>query len=191
MRLGILAVLVALSLTASPAHADGTCAVPTPTAAPATWGRSATPDTAHDASPVARARDLISRAKLLDDEAAADEKAATDLVARIPALRASAVAARDRAERAAPGDERERLLAHAEDLEADLAVSEAEVVSKRREAIENRRTARELRVRAIRLVRDPSQDPAQAVADAKAGRCDPPYRYTPDGRKTYLFECLK
>jgi hypothetical protein len=84
------------------------------------------------------------------------------------------------------------LVAIAEDLEADVTVSEAETTAKRREAVDNRRLARELRARAVRLARDPAPTAvAGAEPDDDTTHCDPPYRFTPDGRKTYLFECLK
>jgi hypothetical protein len=108
-----------------------------------------------------------------------------ELQQRLPALRASAKATRDRAARAS-GTDRDTLLAIAEDLDADVVVSEAETVEKRKEAVENRRVARELRARAVKLVRE-----APDTVSALPAKCDPPYRFTPDGRKTYLFECLK
>ena len=46
--------------------------------------------------------------------------------------------------------------------------------------------ARELRVRAVKLVRE-----APATEEPTALACDPPFRYTPDGRKIYRIECLK
>lgn len=127
---------------------------------------------------------MLARARLLDEAATADEKAATELAARLPALRASAKAARDRADRAA-GNDRETLVSRAEDLEADLAISEAETTSRRRSAVENRRVARDLRARAVRTVREAPADPPPASP------CDPPYRFTADGRKIYRIECLK
>lgn len=137
-------------------------------------------------APVTRARDLLSRARFLDEAANIDEKAAIDLAARLATLRTSAKAARDRVDRATP-EERELLGARAEDLETDIIVSEAEVTFKRRTAFENRRVARELRMRAVKLVRE-----APAFEDATASAsCDPPFRYTADGRKIYRVECLK
>jgi hypothetical protein len=122
---------------------------------------------------------------MLDEAATADEKAATELAQRLPALRASAKTARDRADRAS-GDDREHLVSRAEDLEADLAVSESETTAKRRSAAENRRVARELRARAVRMVKEPPAEPPQTNLP-----CDPPYRFTADGRKIYRIECLK
>jgi hypothetical protein len=170
-------VVVGTMTLALVASADDTCK-PTPTAAPATWG--APPPPPREDSPVARARELLASAKLLDETAATDEKAAADISMRLPVLRASAKSARERADRAT-GEDREILVARAEDLEADLAVSEAEGAAKRQAATDNRRYARDLRARAIRIARDPST----------ATTCDPPYRYTADGRKTYLIECLR
>src|SRR5690349_5666786 len=115
-------VVLATMTLAFVASADDTCKV-TPTAAPATWG--APPPPPREDSPVARARELLASAKLLDETAATDEKAAAEIALRLPVLRASAKAARDRADRAS-GEEREVLVARAEDLEADLAVTEAE-----------------------------------------------------------------
>lgn len=179
------AVLGALTLNAPSVLADGPC-THAPPHAPHTWGTStaAAPPAASDESPVARARDMLARARLLDDAAFADEKAANELAARLPALRASAKTARDRADRAA-GDDRETLVSRAEDLEADLAVSEAETMERRRAAVENRRVARELRARAMRTVREAPAEPPPASP------CDPPYRFTADGRKIYRIECLK
>jgi hypothetical protein len=165
------------------ARADGPC---TPQAV-STWGATpASVAAAHprDESPVARARDLLARAKLLDEAATADDKSAAELALRLPTLRASAKTARDRADRAA-GDDREVLVSRAEDLEADLAVSEAEAAAKKRSAIENRRIARDLRANAVRIVRE---GPEGRTSDPL---CDPPYRFTADGRKIYRVECLK
>jgi hypothetical protein len=167
------------------AWADGTCTA-TPTGAPVTWGgRSETRSAPAEESPVVRARELLSRAKFLDESAAAEDKASANLEQRLPALRASAKATRERAGRAT-GADHDILLAFAEDLDADVLVSEAETVSKRREAVENRRVARELRARAVKLVRE-----APTTSSTAPAKCDPPYRFTPDGRKTYLFECLR
>jgi hypothetical protein len=127
---------------------------------------------------------MLARARLLEEAATADDKAAADLNARLPTLRLSAKVARDRADRAT-GDDRDTLVARAEDLEADLAVSEAETTAKRRSAIDNRSRARELRALAIKLVKEPP--PTSTVAST----CDPPYRFTNDGRKIYRIECLK
>jgi hypothetical protein len=136
---------------------------------------------------VSRARELLDRARFLDEAALAAEKTATDLTTRLPNLRIAAKAARDRASRAKAADpERDNLLARAEDLEVDVAVSEAEVSVKRRVAVDNRRVARELRARAVRLVREGADDEPAPVSS-----CDPPFRYTQDGRKIYRVECLK
>jgi len=175
MKLVALGVGTLVLTLATAVRADGTCT------APQTWG--ATPVSApapEVATPVSRARDLISRARLLDESAAADEKASSDLAARLPTLRATAKTARDKADRAS-GDDRETLVARAEDLEADLAVTEAEVTAKKRAAIDNRRTARDLRTRAVKLVKDAPE----------GNECDPPFRYTADGRKIYRSECLQ
>ncbi len=136
-------------------------------------------------SPVTRAREMLTRARFLDEAATVDEKGATDLARRLSALRGSAKVARDRADKATP-EERELLGARAEDLETDVIVSEAEITFERRTASENRRVARELRIRAVKLVRE-----APAFEDAAANACDPPFRFTADGRKIYRVECLK
>ena len=177
--------ILAIAFHAAESHADGTCA-PAPASPTSTWGAPAQQSTQQtvDEPPVVKARDLLARAKLLDEAATADEKSATEIAARLPALRLSAKTARDRADRAS-GDDREILVSRAEDLEADLAVSEAETTHKKKTAAENRRIARELRTRAVRLVRE-------APVDAPVGSpCDPPYRFTADGRKIYRVECLK
>ena len=136
-------------------------------------------------SPITRARDMLTRAKFLNDAAMIDEKAAVELAAKLSSMRAAAKAARVTADRAT-GEDRELLGARAEDLEADVVVSEAEVTFKRRTAAENRRVARELRVRAVKLVRD-----APLADDVNASACDPPFHYTADGRKIYRLECLR
>ncbi len=136
-------------------------------------------------APVTRARDMLTRARFLDEAAAVDEKAALDLANHLGALRASAKVARERADKATP-EERELLGARADDLETDVIVSEAEITFKRRTASENRRVARELRLRAVKLVRE-----APAFEDPTANSCDPPFRFTNDGRKIYRVECLK
>jgi len=136
-------------------------------------------------SPVTRAREMLTRARFLDEAATVDEKAAVDLASRLGTLRAAAKVARERADKASP-DERELLGARADDLETDVIVSEAEITFKRRTAADNRRVARELRLRAVKLVRE-----APAFEDAAATSCDPPFRFTADGRKIYRVECLK
>ncbi len=181
------AALVSSVALSSTVLADGTCTTMPSTGARVTWGAPSASMTERPAeeSPVAKARELLARARLLDEAATADEKAAAEIATRLPALRSSAKAARDRADRAA-GDDREVLVARAEDLEADLAVSEAETAAKRRSAAENRRIARELRARAVRIVREAPID-APVVANA----CDPPYRFTASGLKVYRVECLE
>lgn len=133
-----------------------------------------------EASPVHRARDLLERAKVLEESAAVDDRAATTLTQRLPSLTNAAKVARDRASRA-PTDP--TLGAQAETLEADVAVTEAEIASHRSAAAEHRRLARDLRSRALRLVKDPP-----VVVETS---CDPPYRFTADGRKSYRLECLR
>ncbi|MBX3229939.1 MAG: hypothetical protein KIT84_26105 [Labilithrix sp.] len=178
----------AVLFCASPALADGPC---TPAVA-ATWGTGATTATTNAAaspaldSPVARARDLLARARLLDEAASNDDKAAIELTARLPTLRASAKAARERADRAT-GDDRETLVAHAEELEADVIVSEAEVISRKRTAVDNRQTAAALRARAVHIVREPPPD----ATSQNGASCDPPFRFTADGRKIYRIECFR
>lgn len=124
---------------------------------------------------------MITRAKLLDEAATNDERSASEMAARLPTMRTSAKAARDRAERAS-GDTRIALVSQAEDLEADLALSEAETIAKRHAAADNRRAARDLRARAMKLLREPVDT---------SSPCDPPYRFTSDGRKIYRIECMK
>jgi hypothetical protein len=158
--------------------------------APVTWGGSSTsiydPSAAARDAPVVRARQMLSRARFLDDAAETAEKEATEIAARLPAMRVAAKAARDRVGRATP-EEREVLGARAEDLETDVIVSDAEVTYKRRAAVDDRRGARDLRVLAVKLAREA---PAEGEASL-ASSCDPPFRYTADGRKVYRLECLK
>jgi len=168
-----------------------------PSTAITTWGGHATtPADATSVSrdaPVTRARDMLTRSRLLDDAATVDEKAATELAGRIGALRTAAKAARERAERAerAAPEERDLLGARADDLEADVVISEAEIVFKRRTAADNRRIAHELRLRAVRAVREEPAQPQTQLYDPTSSACDPPFRYTADGRKIYRVECLK
>jgi hypothetical protein len=138
-----------------------------------------------DESAVGRARELLGRARFLDEAAATSEKEAIDLDKRLPALRIAAKAARDRADRSKDA-EHDALLSKAEDLEADVVISEAELVLMRRIASEDRRVARELRAKAVRLVRESAGEEAPV-----SSTCDPPFRFTPDGRKIYRVECLK
>jgi hypothetical protein len=152
-----------------------------------TWGTS---HAVHDATsvsrdaPVTHARQLVTLARSLDDAANVDEKAATELTAKLPSMRAAAKTARERADRASVED-KEALGARADDLETDVVVSEAEITFKRTTAADNRRVARGLRRRAVKLVREtpPTEEPTAT--------CEPPFRYTPDGRKIYRIECLK
>jgi hypothetical protein len=178
----------------SAAHAEDPYGLGPASSTPATiittWGTHSASSSdgtsvTHD-SPVTRARELLTRARFLDDAASTDEKAATDLASRLGALRTAAKTARERAERATP-EEREVMGARAEDLETDVIVSEAEIGFKRKTAADNRRVARELRVRAVRLVRETPT----ALDEATANPCDPPFRFTADGRKVYRVECLK
>lgn len=114
----------------------------------------------------------------------ADERASVELTAKIAPLRAAAKAARDKADKATPAD-KEPLRARAEELEADVTVTEAEATEKKTSAADNRRVARELRARAVKMVKE---TPAERQ---EASSCDPPFRFTPDGRKIYRLECLK
>jgi hypothetical protein len=166
-----------------------------------TWGVGHAPPMADVTSlsrdaPVTRAREMLLRARFLDEAAAIDEAAAAVLVVRLASMRTSAKIAREKADKATP-EEREALGARADDLETDVVVSEAEVGFKRRTAAENRRVARDFRVRAVKLVRDapaldkPALDKPAADEAAAAQSCDPPYRYAADGRKLYRVECLK
>lgn len=195
-----LVTLVAGAVAGTPglAHADDPygLAPGTPAAPPATiittWGTSRGQSSLVDATsvtrdaPVTRARELLTRARFLDEAANLDERAATDLVAKLTTLRAAAKTARERADKASP-EERELLGARVEDLEADIVISEAEVTFKRRTAADNRRVARELRLRAVKLAREaPAWEQSTAAAS-----CDPPFRFTADGRKIYRVECLK
>lgn len=197
-RLSLLALVVA-SVVPSTAFADDPYglgagkAPPLTSNAPTTWGggRGSPPVDATSVSrdaPVTRARDMLTRARYLDDAAAIDEKAATELLGRLTSMRTAAKTARERAERA-PAEERELMGARADDLETDIIISEAEVTFKRKTASENRQVARELRLRAVKVVRE---EPAQTqIYDPTASVCDPPFRYTADGRKIYRVECLK
>ena len=105
-------------------------------------------------SPVTRARELLTRARFLDEAATVDEKAAIELASRLASLRAAGEGRRVSAPiRRAPRSASCSAL-RADDLETDVIVSEAEVTFKRTTAADNRRVARELRLRAVKLVRE-------------------------------------
>lgn len=151
-----------------------------------------------DAQPsvVSRAKDLLARARFLDESALSDERVATDLDKKLPQMRdalAKALLAAD----ARPA-ERQALVARAESIEADITVSEAEILVRRRSAVDNRRVAREFRERAVALVKAESAPPPPPPKGS-AGlplylpaqrECSPPFAFTPDGRKVYKIECL-
>lgn len=143
-----------------------------------TWGATL-PHGAFDDSPVARARELLLRARALDDAASADERTATEIEGHLAALRTASKAAREKAIRV-PADL--ALVARAEDLEADVVVSEAEIDARRKAAVENRRVARDLRARAMTL--------AKRGGTEDAAKCEPPFRFTADGRKVYHLDCF-
>jgi hypothetical protein len=147
-----------------------------------TWGGSASTGVAPAASesPVTRARELLARARFLDDAATADEKRAADLQQRLPSLRASAKAARARAIQAT-GSDHGPLAATAENIEADVVVSEAETVARRREAIENRQAARELRTKAVNLVSEGPPGPTDTTVSRSAAPAATPAAVAPDG----------
>jgi hypothetical protein len=185
MRLLVGAVLGAIVLSSSIATAEPCTPAPI-----TTWG--GTPASTNAAtgapvldSPVARARDLLARAKILDEQATSDEKSSAELAVRLPQLKGNAKVAREKAEKAT-GEERDRAVALAEELEADVTVSEAEIVAKKRTAADNRQTASMLRARALHIVRDGAEAPA-----AQPSNCDPPFRFTADGRKIYRVECFR
>ena len=121
----------------------------------AVLGSVATPETAQAqdtfaATPVALARELLVRARRLDESATIDEKVAATLAAELPAKRTAAKLAREAADKA-KDDQKAAAEARAEDLETDVIVSEAEVVARRNSASEDRRMAKDLRTRAVRL----------------------------------------
>jgi hypothetical protein len=180
---GLALATLALVTVASSAYADEKC--PTPPAAPkVTWG--ATPSAtapAVDDSPVSKARDLMARAKFLDEVATTEELSAIALAAKLPALRTAARTARDKADKSSTV-EKLALEAKAEELETDVTITEAEAAEKKKAAADNRRVARELRARAVKIVKEP-------VEREDVSSCDPPFRFTLDGRKIYRLECLK
>ena len=186
---GIGAWCVVLGILLSPAVAS---ADPTP------W--RATQRNADDGSSgvFPRARELLTRAKALEDEATTEERQATELAQKLPTLRANAKAARDRAERAGLAEsEKETLTARAEEAEAELVVSEAEASYKKRHAVENRKAARELRAQAVAMVKTGSSQgiasgpmPAPRAVPVRFDPCDPPFRFSADGHKIYPKECI-
>lgn len=126
----------------------------------------------------------MARAKFLDEVATSEERAAVELAAKLGPLETAAKAARGKAEKAAAAD-KDTLEAKAEELETDVTVTEAEATEKKRAAADNRRVARDLRARAVKMVKETPADREDATY------CDPPFRFTPDGRKIYRLECLK
>lgn len=143
--LGVLALALPLlfcSRLAAADESDATACVP---AAVREW----------DPSPTTLARDLLARARALDEAALADERSAATIATDLPAKRAAAKVARDQADRAS-GPDKVALEASAEDLETEVAISEVETVTKREAAASRRLRARELRARALRLVQGAS-----------------------------------
>lgn len=188
MRLVVGGVLGAIVLSSSIAMADPCTPAPI-----TTWGGTPASNSAAGSgvildSPVARARDLLARAKILDEQATSDEKSSIELGIRLPQMKANAKAAREKAEKAS-GEERDAAVARAEELEADVTVSEAEIIAKKRTAADNRQTASMLRARALHVVREGAAE-GPVVQQANAA-CDPPFRFTPDGRKIYRIECFR
>jgi hypothetical protein len=104
----------------------------------------------YSASPVALARELLLRARRLDESATTDEKVAAALAAELPAKRTAAKVARDIANKAVP-EQKAAADARAEDLETDVIVTEAEITARRNAASDDRRMAKDLRARAVRL----------------------------------------
>jgi hypothetical protein len=104
----------------------------------------------YSASPVALARELLVRARRLDESAAVDDKVAATLAAELPAKRTAAKLAREAADKAT-GDQKPAADARAEDIETDVIVTEAEITARRNAALEDRRMAKDLRARAVRL----------------------------------------
>ena len=74
---------------------------------------------------------------------------------------------------------------------APMPISRRRHIGTRRTALAvgNRRIARDLRARAVKIVKE-VKDLNEGVADT-AAMCNPPFHYTPDGRKIYRIECLK
>ncbi len=183
----LLALAVVLLHVAPRAHAEAP-APSVPRRPPMTTAAATpAPSASETDAPIGRARELLARARLLDEAAASDEKLAGDLARALPALRLAAKAARDRAARSdATRADHDAIVARAEELEAEVAVDEVDVAVKRHAAAENRRSARELRLLAVRIVKEPP-----AIAETVATTpCDPPYRFTNDGRKIYRVECF-
>lgn len=143
--------------------------------------------------PTVRARRLLDRARTLDEGAARNEAAARDVELRLPKLRADARAAREAVNRA-PVAARASAEARAEDLEADVAVSESELTLKRRLAVEQRRQARELRSTAITIAKDGVSAGDAATRSASSEDflgCARPLQLSPDGSKVFRIECFR
>ena len=146
----------------------------------------AKPEAKIEESVVRHAREMVDRAKFLEETATGDEKAAWEIAKRIDDLRQRLRLAKDRALAAKDTDkDKDALVAKAEEIEADLVVSEAEVITKRRAVIENRRVARDLRATAVKMVKEASVEPPSL-----AWTCNPPFSYDLSGRKIYRVQCL-
>jgi hypothetical protein len=196
MRFAPCALAVAVGLLAAApfvARADGPC-TPQPPAPQASTQRVNAPAPAPEVeeSPIARARDLLAHAKILDDAATSDERVAAELERKLGVMREGARLARIQVDRAKPVD-RDAALARAETLEADLVVSEIEIASRRRAASDNRKSALDLRERAVRAAKGEPQREAPRTPPLylpTQAECTPPFVYAPDGRKIYKLECL-
>lgn len=157
--------------------------------------KQAKPEPRVEESVVRHAREMVDRAKFLEEAAAVDEKAAWEIAKRIDDLRQRLRVAKDRVLAAKDTDrDKDALVAKAEEIDADLVVSEAEVITKRRAVIENRRVARDLRAAAVKMVKEA---PIDALRDSRGGEpaslawaCNPPFSYDLSGRKIYRLQCL-
>lgn len=181
--LGLAVVGLAMTVsTATTARAEE----PKP-AARTTWGTPESERGENLETPPSRARSMLARARFLDEAAGAEERIARDLTAALPAKRTAATAARAKVAHGPP-EFKDVFTADAENLEAELAVSEAEIDFRKRLASEDRAIARDLRVRAVRVARDAMGGP---TSDALATSCDPPFYYSGDGLKKYRMECFR
>jgi hypothetical protein len=123
---------------------------------------------------ITRARELLGRARKADESATQDQKVANELSKKLDGLRQQAIAARRSADVAQPQD-REDAVALAEQAEAELALSEAEIVQRRTAATDARKAARDLRDRALRVMRGEEKAAAAVPRPLGSRECRSPF----------------
>jgi len=147
-----------------------------------------------DGSALAQARDLIARARVLDEVAASEEKLAVELAKKVAAQRSEVKRLRHAA---TFRPEKDALTDRADAIEAELLVNELDIEEQKHAAAEHHRSARELREHAVDVVRGRvayvvhrHRDPLLPMYIPADWECSPPYTLQPDGRRLYKHECL-